>query len=152
MTLLDAQKYDFAKQRRRRIMIGVGVAVVLVLLVVGWTNRYWREKRIGNQFFAALQKKDYEAAYGIYFADPGWKQHQQNHSQYPYSDFYRDWGPGGDWGVIQNYEVYGASNCPGSGRGVVVDVIVNHRAEHAQVWVESGTHAISLPPCTLEFR
>jgi len=35
---------------------------------------------------------------------------------------------------------------------VVVDVIVNHRQEHAQVWVESGTHAISLPPCTLEFR
>jgi|SRR5215467_647366 len=152
MTLLDAQKYDFARARRRRITIGIVIAVILIVLVVGWMNRYWREKRVADHFFAALQKKDYETAYGIYFADPGWQQHPQNHAQYSYSDFYRDWGPGGDWGVIQNYEVYGAAACPGSGRGVVVDAVVNHRQEHAQVWVENGTHAISLPPCTLEFR
>jgi len=128
------------------------IAAVLVVLAAGWMNRFWREKRVADHFFAALQKKDYETAYGIYFADHDWKQHQQNHAQYSYSDFYRDWGPGGDWGIIQTYEVYGAAACPGSGRGVVVDVVVNHRQEHAQIWVDKGTHAISLPPCTLEFR
>jgi hypothetical protein len=33
-----------------------------------------------------------------------------------------------------------------------VDVIVNDRAEHAQVWVEKSDHTLSFPPCELIFR
>lgn len=152
MTLLDAQQYDFARQRRRKIRIAVVIVVVIVVLVFGWMNRYWPEKRVADHFFSSLEKKDYEAAYGIYFADPNWKQHPQKYSQYQFNEFYRDWGPGGDWGLIQNFQINGASTCPGSGRGVVVDVIVNHRQEHAQIWIDKSNKSISLPPCTLEFR
>ena len=75
-----------------------------------------------------------------------------DHPKYPFNEFYRDWGPGGEWGLIKTQKVYGASTCPGGGSGVVVDVIVNDRAEHAQVWVEKSDHTLSYPPCELIFR
>ena len=84
--------------------------------------------------------------------DPTWQQHPQNHPKYPFNDFYRDWGPGGEWGLIKTQKVYGASTCPGGGSGVVVDVIVNERTEHAQVWVEKSDKTLSYPPCELIFR
>ena len=152
MTLLDAEQYDPAKERRRLIAIlgvivlGIGLAVVL------WVNRYWPERRAADKFFAALERQDFETAYGLYFADPDWKQHPQKHSQYAYNEFWQDWGPGGQWGLIKNYRIYGESPCPGGSSGVVVDVVVNRRAEHAQIWVEKSDKTISTPPCDLQFR
>jgi hypothetical protein len=152
MTLLDAQQYDEAKERRRLIVI-VGLVVLVVLLVAFlWMNRYWPEKHAADKFFGALQRQDFETAYGIYFADSNWKQHPQKHAQYPYNEFWQDWGPGGQWGLIKNYEIYGESPCPGGSSGVVVDVVVNRRAEHAQIWVEKSDKTISTPPCDLQFR
>jgi hypothetical protein len=48
--------------------------------------------------------------------------------------------------------MFGESNCPGGGSGVVVDVIVNDRAQHAQLYVDKSDKTISTPPCDLEFR
>ncbi len=152
MTLMDAQQYDPTRERRRRIRIVAAILVVLVLGGLAWTYRYWPERRVAGKFFAALQKQDYEAAYGIYFADAQWKQHPEKHPKYPFNEFYQDWGPGGEWGLIKSYEIYGMSGCPHGGSGVVVDVIVNRRSEHAQVWVEKSDKTLSSPPCDLEFR
>ena len=101
MTLLDAQPYDTAKARRRKIQIAVTVVVVIVLAALAWMYRNWPEEHAVDKFFAALQHQDYETAYGIYFNDPGWRQHQQKYSHYTYADFYRDWGPGGRVGAHQ---------------------------------------------------
>jgi hypothetical protein len=152
MTLLDAKEYDGARERRRRKMVAGIIAVIVLLAAVIWVNRFWLQKRIAEHFFAALQKQDFETAYGIYFADPQWKQHIQKHPQYPFNEFWQDWGPGGEWGLIKTYEIYGESNCPGGGSGVVVDVVVNNRAQHAQVYVDKHDNTISTPPCELEFR
>ncbi|MBS1852309.1 MAG: hypothetical protein JST79_15490 [Acidobacteria bacterium] len=155
MPLLDAPEYDPSRERRRTTLIVSIVALVLVVGALVWFNRYWPEKRVVNKFFAALQKQDFETAYGIYFADPDWRQHQQKYGNYPYSEFWKDWGPSGEWGVIKSYNVYGAHTCPGqgSGSGVVVDVIVNERrAKHAQVWVEKSDKTLSSPPCELLFQ
>jgi len=152
MTLLDARQYDPAQERKKRIRIVSLIALVLVGGLVGWFNRFWPEKHIADKFFASLQKQDFETAYGIYFNDPGWKRHPQNHAQYSFNEFWQDWGPGGEWGIIKDYEVYGASNCPGGGTGVVVDLIVNHRAQHAQLYVDKSDKTISTPPCDLEFH
>jgi hypothetical protein len=76
----------------------------------------------------------------------------QNHPQYPYNEFWQDWGPGGQWGLIKSYSVFGTSNCPGGGSGVVVDLVVNERSQHAQVYVDKRDKTISSPPCDLEFR
>lgn len=152
MTLLDAEQYDPEKGRKRRNQILAAAALLLIVLAVGWWFRYWPEERMVGHFFDALQKQDYKAAYGIWMHDPEWAQHPDEHARYPYNDFYRDWGPGGEWGLIKTEKVYGASACPGGGSGVVVDVIVNDRAQHAQVWVEKSDHTLSFPPCELIFR
>ncbi len=152
MTLLDAQEYDSQKARRRNLRIISIVAILLIVAGVVWWNRYWPEEHLVGKFFAALQAQDYKTAYSIWMQDPQWQQHPQNHPKYPFNEFYSDWGPGGEWGLIKTHKVYGASTCPGGGSGVVVDVIVNNRTEHAQVWVEKADHTLSYPPCELLFR
>jgi len=156
MTLLDAQEYDPEKARKRRTRIILAVAIVLILAGLGWWFLYWPQERIAGYFFDALQRQDYNTAYGIWMHDPQWQQHPGQHPKYPFNEFYRDWGPGGEWGLIKTQKVYGASPCPAKsgegGSGVVVDVIVNDRTEHAQIWVEKSDHTLSYPPCELIFR
>jgi hypothetical protein len=152
MTLLDAQEYDPEKARKRRMRIISAIGLVLVVLALGWWFRFWPYEHIAGNFFDALQKQDYKTAYSIWMHDPQWQQHPGQYPKYPFNEFYKDWGPGGEWGLIKTQKVYGASSCPGGGTGVVVDVIVNDRAEHAQVWVEKSDHTMSYPPCELLFR
>ena len=152
MTLLDAQEYDAEKARKRRMRIISAIAILLVVLALGWWFRYWPYEHMAGKFFDALQKQDYKTAYGIWMHDPQWQQHPNQYPKYPFNEFYKDWGPGGEWGLIKTQRVYGASTCPGGGTGVVVDVIVNDRTEHAQVWVEKSDHTLSYPPCELLFR
>jgi len=152
MTLLDAQEFDAEKARKKKQRIILIVVVVLVVLGVGWWFRYWPQEHIVGKFFDALQKQDFNTAYGIWMHDPEWKQHPGQHPKYPFNEFYRDWGPGGEWGTIKTQKVYGSASCPGGGSGIVVDVVVNDRAEHAQVWVEKADRTLSFPPCDLVFR
>jgi hypothetical protein len=143
MTLLDAQPYDAAKARRRKIRISVALLVVVVLAVLAWMYRNWPEEHAVDKFFTALQHQDYETAYGIYFNDPGWRQHQQKYSQYAYADFYRDWGPGGEWGLVKSHKIYGSA---GTSQGVVVEVIVNERSEHARMFVQKADKTLTVFP------
>jgi len=152
MTLLDAKQYDPEKARKKRNRILSAILIILFLAFVAWWFRYWPQERIVGHFFQALQKQDYNTAYGIWMHDPDWQKHPQQHAKYPFNEFYRDWGPGGEWGLIKTEKVYGASTCPGPSSGVVVDVIVNDRAEHAQVWVEKSDKTLSFPPCELLFH
>ncbi len=152
MTLLDAKEYDEQRAHKRNVRIIWTVAIVLILAGLGWWFRYWPQERMVGHFFEDLQKQDYNAAYGLWMHDPDWKQHPQEHAKYPFGDFIRDWGQGGEWGLIKTYKVYGASTCPGPASGVVVDVIVNDRTQHAQVWVEKSDKTLSFPPCELIFH
>lgn len=152
MTLLDAKEYDPTRARKRNRIILLATVIVIVVGGVMWWNRYWPEEHIVGKFFVQLQRQDFKTAYGIWMRDPDWEQHPQRHPRYPFNEFYRDWGPGGEWGLIKTAKVFGASRCPGGGSGVVVDVVVNDRAEHAQVWVEKSDNTLSYPPCELVFR
>ena len=147
MTLLDAQPYDLARARRRKLALAFSVALVVVLAALGWMYRNWPQEHAVDKFFSAIQNKDFETAYGIYFNDPGWRQHQQKYSQYTYADFYRDWGPGGEWGLIKSHKIYGSANTKGFGAGgVVVEVIVNDRSEHARMFVQKSDKTITVYP------
>lgn len=158
MTLLDAQEYDSAKARKRKVRIISAIVIVLVLAGLGWWFRYWPQERIAGRFFDDLQHQDYNGAYGIWMHDPEWQQHPEQHPKYPFNEFYQDWGPGGQWGLIKTQKIYASSPCPtakgdsSGGSGIVVDVIVNDRTEHAQVWVEKSDKTLSYPPCELLFR
>ena len=156
MTLLDAKQYDPEKARKKRNRILSAILIIVVLAFLAWIFRYWPQERIVGKFFQALQKQDYKTAYGIWMHNPNWQQDLQKYAKYPFNDFYRDWGPGGEWGLVKTYKVYGASKCPklggSSSSGVVVDVVVNDRTEHAQVWVEKSDKTLSYPPCELLFH
>jgi hypothetical protein len=147
MTLLDAQPYDPTKARRRNIRIATAVVIIIVLATLGWFYRNWPEEHAVDKFFTALQHQDFEDAFGIYFNDPGWRQHQQKYRQYTYADFYRDWGPGGEWGLVKSHRIYGSANTKGFGTGgVVVEVIVNERTEHARMFVQKSDKTLTVYP------
>ncbi len=146
MTLLDAREYDPEKERKRKRRIISAIIVVLLVAALGWWFRYWPEERIADHFFEDLQKQDYEAAYGVWMHDPQWKQHPDRFPKYPYNDFYRDWGPGGEWGLIKSHKIFATGSPPGGGSGVVVDVTVNDRAQPARVWVEKSDKTMSFSP------
>jgi hypothetical protein len=152
MTLLDAKEYDSEKARKKKTRIISAIAILIVVLSIVWLFRYLPQERIVGHFFDALQKQDYKTAYGIWMHDPNWAQHPDKYAKYPFNEFYRDWGPGGEWGLIKTEKVYGASTCPPPSSGVVVDVIVNDRTQHAQVWVEKSDKTLSFPPCELLFH
>jgi hypothetical protein len=146
MTLLDAKEYDPARERKRRTRIITSVVLFIVLAFLGWWFRYWPEERVASHFFDALEKQQYETAYGIWMHDPQWRQHPDRYIKYPYNEFYQDWGPGGEWGLIKSYGIYAAGSPPGGGSGVIVDVTVNDRAQRARVWVEKSDKTMSFSP------
>ena len=149
MTLLDAEQYDPARDRRRRMWIAGGVIVALLAAWVVYHYRDYPERNAVSKFFAALQSRNYEAAYAVWFRDPDWKLHTSQYSKYGFNDFYRDWGPGGEWGLVKSYSV-DCSLSPSGGSGVIVQVTVNSRAEHAYVWVEKADKTLAFPPSEIE--
>ena len=146
MTLLDAKEFDYGRQRRRRIRIASIVVLALVIVGLAWEYHNWPEEHVVDKFFDTLQQQNYEAGYAIWLNDPNWKQHPQKYTQYSYTDFYNDWGPGGEWGLIKSHDIYGSGAPRGGSSGVIVEVVVNGRSEHARVWVEKSDKTLSFSP------
>ena len=149
MTLLDARPYDEARSRRRRMCIVILILAVLLAVWLTYHFRNYPQRDAANKFFSALQKQDYESAYAVWFHDADWKQHASKYPDYPYDLFYRDWGPGGEWGVIKSHSV-DCSLSPGNGSGVIVQVTLNGRAQHAYVWVQKSDKTLSFSPNEIE--
>jgi hypothetical protein len=148
MTLMDAKEFDEAGARRKKIRIIVIIVTLLVVGFLAYQFRFWPEERLVDKFFASVQRQDYESAYGLYMADAAWRQHPQQYSLYSYNEFYRDWGPGGQWGLVKKYKIYASGECPKGGSGVIVEVVVNDRAEHEQIYVQKKERTFSPSPCS----
>ncbi len=155
MTLFEAQPYDPVQARKRRIRIISISAIVLLCLILAWNFRHYPQEHIVDTFFAALQHQDYEQAFSIWNHDPEWKQHPEKYANYPFSDFMKDWGPGGEWGPIKSYHVDGSAVPKGGNgttfdvtpSGIVVVVTVNERvAKKAHIWVEKSDKTLGFSP------
>ena len=154
MTLFEAQPYDPTAARKKRNIVIAIVFVIIVIGLVWWQLRYWPEEHVVDHFFEALQQQNYEQAYAIWMHDPNWKQHPERYSRYSYNDFIKDWGPGGEWGVIKSHRIDGAGVPHGySGSpfavssGVVVVVTVNDRvADKAHIWVQKDDKTLGFSP------
>ena len=147
MALMDAQPYDARRARRRRMWIGGILLAILIIIFVGWELRFLPEEHAADRFFSALEHKDYDHAYALWMADADWKQHPEKYARYPFTQFYQDWGPPSEYGVISSHSVVGAANPEmGSGSGVVVTVQINHRPVTAKVWVEKKDKSLGFPP------
>lgn len=144
-TLFEAPPYDPKRDKRRNTIIVVTIAAVLVIALLGYVFRNLPYERLVDHFFTALEQKDFERAYALWLNDPDWKQNQAKHANYTFHDFYVDWGPGGEWGIIRQHKVVGSA-APKGGSGVVVVVKVNQRAEEARIWVERKDKTLTFSP------
>jgi len=157
MALLDAKEYDpRPAQRRWRILI-LATTLILVPLLVWWFFfYYWPEERVINRFFEAIERKDFETAYGIYNADPDWKNHPEKYKNYTLSQFQLEWGPAGDYGPITSHKIDCAKEPPKkdfvSPSGVIINVILNNRSQATSMWVEKKTKTITLNPGIYEMQ
>ena len=143
MTLMDAKQYDEAPARRRRKLIIAGIVAAIILAWVAYHFRNYPARHTADKFFAALEHQKLEDAYGIWFKDADWKQHPAKYSSYTFGEFTQDWGPASEWGTIKNYSV----DCSySSGNGVIVQATVNHRTQHAYVWVDKSDKTLHFSP------
>jgi len=150
MGLMDATEYDPRPAQRRNRMILIAIVIVIFAVILYFIFRYYPEKKVVDRFLQTLEQKNFEAAYGVYFNDPDWKQHPQNHKEYTLNQFVLDWGPSGDYGVITSHHVDCATEPHKSGfqsaSGVIVVVTINNRAESTSLWVEKKSKTITLSP------
>ncbi len=144
-SIFSAPTYDQKRARRNKWIIAGIVVAILLTVFLYFQFRNWPEERVVNRFFDALQARNFETAYGIWMADPNWKQHPNAHPRYTFGQFYLDWGPGGEYGLVRSHKIDGTAN-PKNGSGVVVVVIVNERTEKARLWVEKSDKTMSFSP------
>jgi hypothetical protein len=114
MTLLNAPEFDAKKEtRNRNLAIGsvifVGLLAVLTVagfvLGHGWFFINLPVEHKADVFLGTLKDGDYAKAYGIWYNDPDWQQHPQNHD-YTLKRFTEDWSTASDWkGPIVSYHV-----------------------------------------------
>lgn len=153
MALLDAKEYDPRPAQRRKRLIIIAVAVVVIAAGVWWFTRYWPEEHVVNKFFTAIEKKDFDTAYGIYNADPDWKSHPDKYKDYTLNQFLLDWGPSGEYGVITSHEIDCVKEPDKKGfaspSGVIIAVTVNNRDGDASMWVEKKTKTLTISPFPL---
>ena len=150
MALLDAKEYDPRPAQRRWRLVVIAIVVAIAAFLVWWFFRYYPEEQALNHFFEAIEHKDFDKAYGIYFADPNWKQHPEKYNQYPVSQFILDWGPSSEYGVITSHKIECAVEPPSkayrSPTGVIVVVSINNRPETTSMWVEKKSKSVTLSP------
>ncbi|HZI58510.1 MAG TPA: hypothetical protein VFF39_17145 [Verrucomicrobiae bacterium] len=150
MALMDAKEYDPRPAQKRRKIIATVVVVVLAVTVYLYLTRYDSEKKVINNFFSAIEQKDFDAAYGIYYADPNWKQHPEKYSSYTINQFKLDWGPSGEYGTISSHRVDCALEPPKkdfvSPSGVIVVVTINNLHDTRSMWVEKKSRTVTDSP------
>jgi len=142
-TIFTAGEYDPEKERRKRQRIIALICLAIILGGLAYVFRNWTYEHRVSQFLTLLEEKNYKQAYGLWLGDPNWEQHPAAHSNYSFEDFYKDWGPGGDAGVIQSYHIAGSV---AKGSGVIVVVSINNRAEPVRLWVEKKDKSLTWSP------
>lgn len=143
MTLLDAPKFDAARDRRRQKMF-YGAAGLFLVLFVGWWlvagrpvdwpwnwNHHLRGRMTVNSFLTAVEKNDLPKAYGIWIHDADWQQHPTQNGSYPFSRFQQDWSsssPDNEYGAIQSHKIVAARMY---GNVLLVAALINGRKSKA---------------------
>ena len=129
------------------MLVIIAIIAAIVLAWVAFHLRNWPERHVADNFFTALQQQNLEAAFSIWYHDPGWKQHPNKFSKYSFGDFQQDWGPSGEWGIIKSHTI----DCSYStGNGVIVQATLNNRAEHTYVWVDRSDKTLHFSPSEID--
>src|ERR1700739_3005805 len=143
MTLLDAPKFDQARENRNRAMLYGGGGLLFILIVVFWmlsghpADMPWnwythmRGRAAINNFLQDVEKNALKSAYAIWVHDPNWQQHPEKYGAYPFDRFEKDWSrtsPDNEYGVIQTHEIVAARVFKNV---LLVGVLINGRKSKA---------------------
>ena len=133
MTLLDAPKYDAARERRNQTILIAAVSGFFVLLVaswllagrpVDWPWNWWihfRARSTANAFLKAVEQNDQQKAYAIWEGSMA----SEPRNPYPFSRFEQDWAPnssGNEYGTIHSHQIVAARV---SGNVLVMGIRIN---------------------------
>ena|SRR5689334_3292940 len=131
--------YGAGVDRRLRIIktvvIAVVAAVVLGAVLLFVFHNYREEQRV-KQFFAALQAKDYQAAYRMFGCTEA-----KPCTAYAFNKFMEDWGPESGHDPAQA-RITRSRSC---GTGVILTVDYGRQREE-KLWVERKNMSIGFPP------
>lgn len=123
MTLLDAPKFDAVRDRRNRAILFGSAGLFAVLVIASWFVagmpvdfpwNWWahfRGRSTANHFLTAVEHNDLGEAYAVWTHDPDWKNHPQQHVEYPFTRFEQDWSStssGNDYGAIKSHHILAA--------------------------------------------
>ena len=148
MTLLDAPVYNEARAKKRRILVLVLSVFVVILAGLVWWFWTWPQQHKVNQFFIAVEGKDFPKAFAIWNNDPNWQQHTDKYKTYPYGKFLVDWGTSSDYGEIKSHQIVIEKS---TGSGVILGVDVNGRKVPLYLWVERKAGTIGFSPFELTY-
>ncbi len=137
MTLIDAPAYDSRRANliRNLLFALAGLVVLLLVLTVmgyilghGWLfSNIPTEHRVNN-FYSALESRDFAKAYGIYQNDPDWQAHADKYTGYPLARFKEDWtaySPAGGPIISHHVDVSRTDGTGTFGTGIIVGATLN---------------------------
>ncbi len=162
MTLLNAPEYDGRKENlKRNVLVGSGALIALVVVLFlggfllghGWFFSNLPAERKVNQFFTALEAKDYAKAYGIWYNDADWKQHPQKYD-YTLQRFTEDWttespvkGP-----IVSHHVDISKTDGTGTfGTGIIVATRVNGDHKLFMYYIKKDGSLVWPAPHELEY-
>jgi hypothetical protein len=159
MTLLDAPKFDEARERRHQVVLYGAGGLLLALFLVWWLvagrpvdwpwtwNSHLMGRSAVNGFLSAVEKNDLQTAYGIWTHDKDWQQHPTQNGAYPFSRFQQDWSPASpdnEYGAIHTHKIAAARMY---GNVLLVAVLINGRKSGAlNLDYDPKTHALDFSP------
>ncbi len=158
MTLLDAPKFDEARERRRRTILYSSVSLFFVLFIsfwlvsgrpIDWPWNWYTHlegRSCMNRFLTAVEQSDLEKAYGIWLHDPDWKEHPTHLKFYTFDKFEDDWSPTSHdnlYGVIKSHKIVAVRMY---GNTLLAAILINGRKSGAlNLTYDPKTHTLTYP-------
>ena len=162
MTLLNAPEYNARREAlRRNLLIGAGILLVLIVITGvggylvghGWFFSNLPAEHRVNNFFNALEAKDYNKAYAIWTNDSNWQQHPQKYD-YTLKRFTEDWttdSPVNGPITSHHVDISKTSGTGVFGTGIIVAVRVNGNHK-LFIWYQRSDGTLTYPaPYQLEY-
>lgn len=139
MTLLDAPRFDEARDRRKRIILWSSAAAFCAIVIGLWIfagfpidwpwnwMAHMRGRSTINRFLTDVEKNDLTDAYAVWMHDPHWQQHPLPDTSpgYTFKRFEEDWSSSSDqneYGAIRSHRIAAARM---NGNVLVVGTYIN---------------------------
>ena len=96
-----------------------------------------------------MEQQDYPKAFGIWRNDANWQLHQERFSDYPYTQFLKDWGPTSDFRVVNSHKILYTTSHLGNVVLLAVEVHASN-SSIVTITVSKKDHTLCFSPFDLK--